>query len=144
MSNDRLKFRAWDGKSIRYDVTGFEHGRHNEMAGVFLDGDYFAIVDSISDCDEYNPGAVVMQWAGLYDSEGVEAYQGDIVCQSGHPGDGWPWGNMAVEWDDEDACFCLRNRNGKYGTYLDFEDARCFKLIGDIYQNPELLENPDD
>lgn len=134
MSNDRLKFRAWDGKSVRYDVTGFEHGHKNEMAGVFLDGDYFAIVDDLSECDEHNKGAVVMQWTGLSDGNGDEVYEGDIIQH--------PDGERAVI--EYDAQYC--GFRAMYGSYdsgmisLQIGERGLALVVGDRYENPELLD----
>lgn len=74
-----IKFRAWDGERIRYDVTGFEHGMANELAVVFLDGDCYTIDAGSS----LHPFAEVMQFTGLHDKNGVEIYEGDIISD-GH------------------------------------------------------------
>lgn len=80
-----IKARAFDGKTVRYDVTGFGHGDKNEMVGVFLDGDYYLIVDDIADDhDQFNPVAVVDLFSGLQDSRGEDIYENDIVMLSGY------------------------------------------------------------
>ena len=148
-----IKFRAWDGKSIRYDITGFEHGKTNEMAGVFLDGDYFAITDDLKKCDAFNPCAIVMEYTGLKDKNGKEIYEGDIITSENYPftNDGNKNYAGEVYFDDEQACFCLdvipisdRVRGAAVGGML-CEYAEAAEVIGNIYENPELLaESSDD
>lgn len=60
-----LKFRAWDGQSIRYDITGFEHGVKNEMDGVFIDGEYYSMRDESLTAALDGRHASVMQYTGL-------------------------------------------------------------------------------
>lgn len=80
----QLKFRAWDGERMRYDVTGFEHGRGNEMAGVFLSGNYYAMADKnmVTHRDTLYPPAHVMHFTGIMDADGNEIYEGDIIQSS--------------------------------------------------------------
>lgn len=111
-----LKFRAWDGTSMRYDVTGFEHGKANEMAGIFLNGDYHAISET-----------PVMQFTGLFDTNGKEVYEGDIM-QMYKYSDGNP---CVVTFDD--GCYnCF-----PFGT-LDAA-VEFGTVIGNIYENPEFI-----
>lgn len=77
--NREIRFRAWDGEKIRYDVTGFEHGQENEMEIVFLDGKIYTLdIRNIT-----RPHALVMQYTGLKDKNGKEVYEGDILGLDG-------------------------------------------------------------
>ena len=74
------------------------------------------------------------QYLGLKDKNGKEIYEGDIVNRYWHEAyapDIWE-----VKWDAPNVCFFLFNKNGKDWLY---EDP--LEIIGNIFENPELLEN---
>lgn len=142
-----IKFRAWDGESIRYDVTGFEHGVANEMLGVFINGDHYKMDEELLN----NVGmgaAIVMQYTGLKDKNGKEIYEGDILATENHENldvlDEWTaddWGYGAVELDVVSGIRCTNN----FWLTCDEEENSVFnikhvKIIGNIYENPELLK----
>lgn len=80
----------------------------------------------------------VGQYTGLTDKNGKKIFEGDILSER-------PDGNKRVyvgtaEWDDERALFrFIIKDNPKYfaclGTY-----STSYKVIGNIHDNPELLE----
>ena len=77
----------------------------------------------ISDC-------ILMQYTGLKDKNGVEIYEGDILSFS-------PFSNEVVFW--EKSYWALGKENGwSYPLYL--MDSTQWEIIGNIYQNTELLE----
>ena len=127
-----IKFRAWDGRSIRYDVTGFEHGRDNEMVCVFLNGDCYAIGDRSSQ----HPNAEVMQFTGLTDRNGVEIYESDVVrwlVNTDHSVD-------APVGFESGAFYMLDAINQGYGKVYNDWLRGDYTVLGNIYEHPELLE----
>lgn len=74
---------------------------------------------------------VVMQFTGLTDKNGVEIFEGDIIeC----------WGyNLVVKWVDSDASFFAESFDQSICESGQEWGGDC-EVIGNIYQNPELLK----
>ena len=128
-----LKFRAWDKrhKDMEYinDLYWFEeHGIHN------LDGNSF--------CTEYD----IMPFSGIHDKNGKEIYEGDLLnmhylnesvvkgkvvtVKMGmtYDSDGWKHG---------------RTYGWVAGNNSLADVAPYAEVLGNIYENPELLEEED-
>ena len=73
--------------------------------------------------------APIMQFTGLKDRNGVEIYEGDLM-QHENPFD-IPF---VVNWDSNKLAFEFNNG----GTSYVISDSS-FTVIGNIYENPELL-----
>lgn len=141
MTNREIKFRAW----------GSDNGATPEMIDI-IEGDYYNASRLIG---WYNAGKnwVIMQYTGLKDKHGEEIYEGDIVM--GHFGDeddyDFPTPNVymvgEVYWDYVGFSFKVvagdPHRVGMV-NYFPFYDGSDFftdmEVVGNIYENPELLE----
>ena len=77
----------------------------------------------------------LMQYTGLKDRNGKEIYEGDIRKGDWVSGlqEGEYSGIQVMKWDETNACF------GWEGQYI--PDFIKVEVIGNIYENPELLEN---
>lgn len=126
------KFRAWDKKC-------------NEMFK-----DTFAITESgqviiveqksVFDAPDYvfTDDLIIMQSTGLFDKNGNEIFEGDIVRISMRIGKRTTTSIGTVEFDKFEVCFIIQNELG--GHYVTMFHVRYFEVIGNIYENPELLE----
>jgi len=119
-----IKFRAWDKENNQgiFDVSGF---RNNFKSTQVKNKQGVALwVKSTS--------LELMQFIGLKDKNKKEIYSGDIVNLAG--------GKFIVKWEDKKAKFSLVDRMAEddyfqEGNIIGIE----LKVIGNIYENPELL-----
>jgi uncharacterized phage protein (TIGR01671 family) len=72
----------------------------------------------------------LMQSTGLKDNNGKEIFEGDIVK---HAGTG---GHIVITWNKAEGCFW--GNDNEHRHILQWADS--IKIIGNIYNNPELVE----
>lgn len=116
-----IKFRAWDKEleKMHYDV---EHTYDDWKTSCASFG---AILE---DTERFN----VMQYAGLKDKNGKEIYEEDILrFSNGNIGKVF-WSNLRSGFD---VAF-----NGAIPEELDVRLAGSSEIIGNIYENKELLD----
>ena len=73
-----------------------------------------------------------MQSTGLLDKNGQEIFEGDIV--HAYSEDARLIG--AIEYFDN--AYCIKTKNGVYNSL--WINAEYYEVIGNIYENPELVE----
>lgn len=125
----QIKFRAWDTRTKEW-CGGF----CIEKGGLWKEGSNDSWVDL-----QHSEIIKLMQFTGLLDKNGKEIYEGDILRT----------GNLKRYNDKTDIAevrwfrggFML-HLNGNFG-YRDIErydnDSQLYKIIGNIYENPDLL-----
>ncbi len=115
-----IKFRAFqDDEMLRQPISGV-YG-----SGAFLDLLY-------EDCD-------LMRYTGLKDCKGVDVYEGDVIeCKMAFEGGSLPHIGEIV-YDDTYGAFATRNISGN--TLLHNHILSTIRVIGNIYENPELLSD---
>lgn len=81
----------------------------------------------------------VGQFIGLHDKNGKEIYEGDIV--KFEDVSGYKDGCASVIWHEDSCGYYLENDDDNiYDTLYDFTPSYQMEIIGNIHENPELLE----
>ena len=130
-----IKFRVWDKKKkemIPAIGVGWLYGR--------LDGEKWSFWQDVGkdseECVANYKDSVLMQFTGLKDKNGKEAYEGDLVSL-------WHEEIGEIYWDNRLSLWDLRRPKDKSGfeetDWLEGE-LETGEIIGNIYENPELLE----
>ena len=126
-----IRFRAWDPKSkVMFEanlLTLYQSGK--------------AMFDPSG--DSYREDWPLMQFTGLYDKNGKEIWEGDIVefdfnadwCE----GDYLPQRRFEVSLDIH-RFWCKGEKFGYEGELL-LEPSEC-EVLGNVWESPELLEKP--
>jgi uncharacterized phage protein (TIGR01671 family) len=131
--NREIKFRAFSDRIGMFNV------------------DVLAISECTWDCPDhgkrgvsiaYQPSIKLMQYTGLKDKNGKEIYEGDIV-RATYDG---AIGHSEIIWDSHKAmfmCVCNRIKERPVGGWYAYDWAHrsVIEVIGNIYENPELLSN---
>lgn len=126
-----LKFEVFDKKE-KHVLEVLEIDFLNEM---FVISDYGAI-DEFECHSQSFDNVELMQYTGLKDKNNNEIYEGYIidyeVSRTEHT-------NCVVKWVDKYSCFiALDNLGVEY--FIQEIDKRRMKVIGNIYENPELFK----
>lgn len=140
--NRIIKFRVWDKDFKKMHICGEDV--HDEITFTYQDNKayYYNLQNgegSLSEDSTY----VLMQYTGLKDKNGKEIYEGDVVainfkraCKRG---------KAVIKYEDKYAQFIITNTSEIIHEDEPLGDYQMenFEVIGNIYDNPELLEAGD-
>lgn len=118
-------------REIKFRIYDFELKKlfSDSMIKIGLDGFVYKDEFFISD-RKYQ----LMQYTGLKDKNGKEIYEGDIL-NYGTP--------KYIYFDEKEGRYLLKNDNIGYAFYVS-DLVNQSEIIGNIYENPELLEKIND
>lgn len=128
-----LRFRAWDDvKKKMYTPEQLEQQEANDLEKTIYG---YLSYGSLIIYDFSNPAEPTelfpLQSTGWYDNNQTEIFEGDVVKDDN--------GVYQIMWSEEIAGFMLVGNDGSIamgGPYM----SDTFELLGNIYENPELLD----
>lgn len=137
-----LKFRVWCGK-MEYDVTVGRFGAFYVKAGEKDDGLDPQDTACLSQFNtKYDQNTPVMQYTGLKDINGKEIYEKDIVKTTGNDTPEYP--NGCIEFFKSSWKICQpyigTAELGDYTCCDGEHDETSLEIIGNVFENPELLQ----
>ena len=123
-----IKFRAWFKET--------EEMKNIAMSNLYREGKSTWLHLSAQPMGSYRL-VELMQYTGLKDKNGKDIYEGDILTDFGDAGP------LYVEFSTEHAGFVFMDKfdNGPPSYTPKEISYEYFEIIGNIYENPELLVN---
>jgi uncharacterized phage protein (TIGR01671 family) len=135
-----LKFRAWDGIKMHNNV-----GVHPHMIKSLVKHDKCKNQDSDCDYEEGQDGSIIvcqrfeaykiMQFTGLWDKNGKEIFEGDIVkTPTDKP--------MVISWSKKFASFIIDREGWMFSHWFgESFNGQDVEVVGNIYENAEILNS---
>lgn len=130
-----IKFRAFNKaerkmcRVVSIDFTGFITVRFPEFEHESDDYNDQMLIE------EFEP---LMQYTGLKDKNGKEIYEGDIVETVTASGN--PFGTIDVVRYQDGGFKLVDDTDSLLPIYIGDKEVISIEIIGNIYENPELLE----
>ena len=128
-----IKFRIWDINERKFVVNETDRLGYGDTKKCMSER-----VDFENNSVEINADEsyILSEYTGLKDMDGKEIYEGDIIKFLN--------GIFEVIWCNEKASFMLKNKEYKEFLNFIYENNNGMEIVGNIYENPELLGDKDD
>ena len=126
-----IKFRAW------VSDLGAKHLRRMVRVNTLSEYQVCFHEQVMGEYCQRRGDVILMQYTGLKDKNGIEIYEGDIVNVTMNYADTTLPHMGEIVYDEEFGAFATKNLSGK--TLLHNHCLHTLKIIGNIYQNKELL-----
>lgn len=115
-----IKFRAWDKKGKQMYVFKLRDLLESK-------------IEFVINCDD--DVTAIMQYTGLKAKDNEEICEGDVVVYDGDLQEDSSY-HYQIKWDEEMLSFTL-------GDDIPISDAEHLVILGNIWQNPKLLESEE-
>lgn len=138
---DRFRFRVWK----KYNCPSYD--KHKPEMFYDAEKTYDFLLNNIpencfSDILEDEKEYIVMQCTGLKDKNGKLIYEGDIVTPV-HTNATLLEPKITGQVISGKACFQIQSPHIAYNALQILNSEKAFEVIGNIYENPELLESEE-
>lgn len=131
--NREIKFRIWNGSQMEHKIMAGFLGAFYVQGICEKDSASMSTFNTI-----YDKNTPLMQFTGMEDKNGNMLYESDIVeCGYGKGKIIFKSGCFMIEWIDDKEAY-LEFLFSRKGIYIRKDDEQ-FELIGNIYENAELL-----
>jgi uncharacterized phage protein (TIGR01671 family) len=125
----QLKFRIWNG---------FQFVTKSEVYIKACNGSLW----DYDDGNLWSATAKIQQFTGLLDKNGTDIYEGDIVTYTSNNGKDY---KAEIVFSPTSAAFVLDTSgrhllDDKYGDYYELHKDHSYEVVGNIFENNELLK----
>ena len=135
-----IKFRAWDHEDGMMVYSEKEYDEHYfAIDGMAQAHRIYESTDSEGMPEPHSEEIKIMQYTGLKDGKETDIYEGDIVIvENSEPDENGEYDQITVcKWDK--GGFTLEDNAGGHWSRQLFNQPERLEIIGNIYENPELL-----